>query len=440
MVTRTLWHLVWRNRYTGLPWLFPMYLGWTEVARRGGDVTWLMVSSMVVAFLLGPGFVMGLDSREIRVLPLTHRDRWVTTWLLSTVVVTSYLFVVKSLIIILTVVIRNTVLMSPETLLLSTAYDFAYASALLPIGTLLNAADLSWVKRQGRRALSAWVILFAPYTLAVVILPFFAAKALPVHVSEFTIGHVLVLVFGLTMSLGGLRWTPRVFGSIHYHVNARGTTLGRLVTRQRFGDRFTGVARILWTHATGWLRVMTVGVAAIVTIGAFLPLSKDGLRFLSVMFLLLALMGISMVSPWAPWARRLKVLPLSVTHVNALVLLTPLFTWVEIWILLLLAHAALGLPIGEELGPFAVLAYGGVSAVANALAFKVHGSRRGLMCVSLLPAGAPLYVETLRHVPHEWTRLVLLLVGLFSLTCAAIVNHRTLTRSTSGSLVYQRPH
>ncbi len=440
MVTRTLWHLVWRNRYTGLPWLFPMYLGWTEVARLGGDVTWLMVSSMVVAVLLGPGFVMGLDSREIRVLPLTHRDRWVTTWLLSTVVVTSYLFIAKSLIIILTVVIKHTVLMSAETLLLSTAYDFAYAGALLPIGTLLNAADLSWVKRPGRLALSASVILFAPYTLAVVILPSFAARALPVHATEFTIGHVLVLVLGLTMSLGGLRWTPRVFGSIQYHVNARGTTRGRLVTRQRFGDRFTGVARVLFTHAIGWLRLMAVGIAAAVIIGFFVPLPNDFPRFLTACLLLMAFLGISIASPWPTWARRLKVLPLSTTQVNALLLITPLFIWVEVWIVLLLAHTALGLPIGVELAPPSLLAFAGVTTVANALAFKVHGSRRGLMCVSLLPAGAPLYVETLRHVPHEWTRLVLLLVGLFSLTCAAIVNHRTLTRSTSGSLVYQRPH
>lgn len=440
MVTRLLRHLIWRNRSQCLVWAMFLYLGWTEVSRLGGDVTLLMASSMVVAFFLGPLLAWGLDSREIRVLPVTHRDRWVTTWLLLTLVVTSYLFILKSLIITLGVVIKNTVLMSPETLLLSTVYDFVYAGALLPAGTLLNSAENSLLRQQGRLALRAWWTLTAAYTVGSVGLPFLSAKALPTHMGEFTIRHVLVLVSGLTVSLVGLRWTPRAFGSFSYHVNMRGTTPGRPVTRQRFGDRFTGVARIACRHATKTFAATSVGLAAAITVGPFVPLPKDFPRFLSFMFLLCALLIISMVSAWAPWARRLKVLPLSVTQVNALFLITPLLTVVEVWILLLLAHAALGLPIGEELGPLAVLAYGGVCALVNSLVFKVHGSPRGQGTVFMVTVTAPIFVVTLFEIPHEWIRFLLLPIGLFSLALAAFVNHRTLTRSTSGSLAYQRPY
>jgi hypothetical protein len=338
--------------------------------------------------------------------------------------------------------------MSPETLLLSTVYDFVYAGAVLPTGTLLTSAEHCWPTRQGRLArpashsLSAlWHALSALWVIGFVGLPFFSARALPTHMSGFTIGSVLVLVFGLTMSFIGLRWTPpRAFGSLMYHVNMRGTTPGRLVTRQRLGDRFTGMARIACRHATKTFVVTSAGLAAAVIVGAFVPLPKGFPRFLSSMFLLVAFLGISMVGAWAPWARRLKVLPLSVTHVNALFLITPLLTWVEVWIVLLLAHVALGLPIGEELGPRAVLAYGGVSALANALVFKVYGSLGGQWGVFVLLVTAPMLVVTLFEIPHEWIRFLLLLVGVFSLAVAAFVNHRTLTRSTSGSLAYQRPY
>lgn len=439
MVTRLLRHLVWRNRLSYLPWPCLMYMGWTEVARFGGDVTLLMASSMAVAILQGSQAAWGLDFREIRVLPITPRDRWVTTWLLSTLVVTSFLFVVKSVILTLAVVIEDTVLMTPETLLLSTIYDFAYAGAVLPAGTLLGSAEHSRATPRGHLARPAWYMLAALWPIGSLGLPFLSARALPAHVSEFTIGHVLVLLFGLSVSFIGLRWTPRAFGSLIYHVSTRPTTPARPVARRIFGDRFTGVARIAWRHATKTFILACAGIATAVVVGAFVPLPKGFPRFLSSMFLLVAFLGISMVSAWAPWARRLRVLPLSVTHVNALFLITPLLTWVEVWIVLLLAHAALGLPIGEELGPRAVLAYGGVCALTNALVFKVYGSLGGQLGVFMLLVTAPMLVLTLFEIPHEWVRFLLLLVGPVSLAVAAFVNHRTLTRSMSGSLAYQTP-
>jgi hypothetical protein len=161
-------------------------------------------------------------------------------------------------------------------------------------------------------------------------------------------------------------------------------------------------------------------------------------RFLAGMFVIVAFMGSSMASVWAPWARRLKVLPLSVTQVNALFVLTPLVTWLVIGLMVLGVHAALGLPINVELGPLAMLAYAGLCALTQAVGLWLKGSALGQSVSSTAGAVAAVSMAmALFEKPNAWTGVLLLLVCVSSMAIAALINHFILTRSTSSARAYR---
>ena len=184
-----------------------------------------------------------------------------------------------------------------------------------------------------------------------------------------------------------------------------------------------------------------VGIGATIAASPLVPRPDPyAPRFLAGMFLIFTFMAISMSSVWASRARGLRVLPISVTQINTLFLLTPVLTWVEVWVMLLIVHAAIGLPINIELGPLAILMYAGFSALTHALGFRFSGSVAGqtvttMMGIVAVVGSAMLLFER----QAQSTRLLVLLTALACLAIAALINHYTLTRSTSSALAYRRP-
>jgi hypothetical protein len=406
---------------------------------------------MALAFAIGGQTNQGIDCRENRLLPTEPRDLAVVRWLNVTLVPMAILFAAKGLGMAWALVTGGKAIMPPETLAISTVYDFTYAGTmyvLLPrlglLGGLLAKPLEPFLKTRRRREIAArpliaFFLVFAGLFLVFTWgLPFLLARSLPAHVGEFTTTSALVLLFGFAASLSGLWWTPRTTSWLDTPMPSVATTRSS-PGHQRLSDRLTGVYRVVWTHVIGTLVVTAVGLAVFLAARPFLPpRAGSDPRFFSIFFLVPAFLFILSANTWAPWARHLKVLPLSVRQVNALFLCTPILTWMAVWSVMLLGHVVMSYRISEELGPLAILAYAGITAATHALALWSHGNRFGRVAASWAGAaaagGAAMYLFA---SPDFSTRALLLTVGVFAFAFAAFMNHRTLTRSTSSALAYR---
>jgi hypothetical protein len=154
-------------------------------------------------------------------------------------------------------------------------------------------------------------------------------------------------------------------------------------------------------------------------------------------FVLLPSAVVTMMGLWNPWARLLKVLPLSVRQINALLLFTPFATWTILW---LLGWSVYVFTYGIPRTPRIEFAFGmaAIGALAHAVLLRFQSSTGTFWIIAFLGGLLPQLVKVgLRDgtVPQ----IVFALIGAVALCTAAFVNHHTLTRSTSASRAYRRP-
>lgn len=440
-VGRLVLGLLRRTRWNFLTWIWMVALLMGTLADRGASVTWVLAASMGLAFLLGLQTVEGAGRREHRVLPVTDRDIWTTRWLSATCVVPFFLFATKclGLMWIWVAGYGSGTFMTPETLLLSTLFDFVYVGASMPAPLLLASAATVLARWQGRSAFFVSLALMPVLFLLCIGGPLFFARTLPTHIADFSTTNMVVLLLGVAMSVGALVWTPRRGGdSLTFWSKSHETASSPAIQRKP-DDSLTGVFGVLRAHVIATFVLSVLGIA--VAFGAMpllpRPVGAD-FRFASGMFLIFTFMGVGMFGIWTPWARRLKVLPLSVNQVNGLFTLTPLVTWLEVWLLLMLAQTLAGRPIYEELRPLAVFMYAGFSAMTHACELRVRGNAAGQSIASTAWLVAAVAVGmALFGKPDLWARLLVLATGILSLAGAALLNHYTLTRSTSSARIYR---
>jgi hypothetical protein len=330
---------------------------------------------------------------------------------------------------------------APETLLLSTLFDGVFAGALMPVPLWLEFYASPMARQFGRPAFLIVMALLPMFFLMSIAGPLLIARQLPTHFSEFSTTSTLALLIGLTMMVAGLLWMPRHGGTPLLFRRAMPAAAPVQPAIQQRDDRLTGVPSVIWSHIRTTFVLAAVGIGATIAAAPLVPQpDPNAARFLAGMFLIFTFMATTMSSVWTPRARGLKVLPLSVTQVNALFVFTPILTWVEVWIMLLVVHAALGLPINVELSPAAILMYAGFSALTHALAFRLSGSVAGQTAASMIGIVAAVgSAMVLFERTDHWSWLLVLLTALFSFAIAALINHYTLTRSTSSALAYRRP-
>jgi hypothetical protein len=420
---------------SSLTWLGMLPGQYYFFADKGVDLGWLMAGSMAIAsFMSLTGERVG--HREYRVLPVNDRDLWVTQWVYATCLGPALLLVLKC-VLIATAVFGGRTLFTLDTLLLSTLYDVVYAGVLLPVPLWFEAESKALALRSGRPVFqSSWTLTLFAFTAAMAG-PFVLARSLPKHVDEFTIAGGVALGLGLTIAVAALVWTPSNGGVLITVPAPAPATPAQPATRDT-GRSLKGIPVVLWSHGrstfvTGLLVMM---LAAAIT--PFLPAKPPPQRMVTGLFILFALMAAGMVNAWALWVRRLKVLPLSTRQINALFVLTPLLTWVVLWVAMLLVHVLLEWPLTVELGPAAILMYAGLTAMTHAvyspLSGTVLGGSTATMLGGVLAAGSAIMLAEYPDIPP---RLFLLTVAALSFAAAAIINHFTLTRSTSSARAYR---
>jgi hypothetical protein len=140
---------------------------------------------------------------------------------------------------------------------------------------------------------------------------------------------------------------------------------------------------------------------------------------------------------WTPWARLLKVLPLSSTQINTLLLISPFATWTVLWILGWSAYA-LAYGASDNLRIEFTIGMASISALVHAVMLRVQGGF-GTIWVMVALGGlmAPMVKIGLRdEIAYQ---IAFGIIAASALGMAAFINHRTLTRSTSSSRPYRLP-
>jgi hypothetical protein len=475
VVGRLVFDVLWRNRWfyvlAGV-FLLPCWLMFGMVSRSNPLPISFTAFSLIFAAVLGPMVVITTMSlRELRHLPVTNRDLWRTTWIAATVVSAGVLLATKTIIVLLVAAFGGSPKVSAEEILFSTVYDFSWAGALLLLFSLLSYTGHAGA-HGGTLAKSLAPAGSIVAILACFGLPILVSDALPTRADQLTSATTGVLIAGLAIAFGALAWTPRrgaltgeraraAFApkALPPSLKLRRTAAalaeaGRRASpklQRRRADRLTGIPRVIVPHLLATLALPVGACLVLASYGVitgsgpwwFMPqaptvfdpadIGDRGLTY----FVLLPCGVVTMVSLWTPWARWLKVLPLSVRQINALLLFTPFATWTILWLLGWSAYVfAYGTP--RTLRVEFVFGMAGIGALGHAALLRFQGSAATVWILAFSGGLMPQWVKLGLHdgiVAH----VVFAVIGAIALSTAAFVNHRTLTRSTSSSLTYRRP-
>jgi hypothetical protein len=450
VVARLVLDVLWRNRWVYVVVSAILVQCWLMYVASGVNVLEIsmMALSLLFAAVLGPMFTIAtMGVRELRHLPVTSRDLWRTTWIVATVLPAGVLLATKMVSVLLVVAFGGSPKASAGAILLSALYDFTYAGTLLPVFSLLGYAGY-FVARSGALAASLPAAGAVVAVLTGFVLPIPLSAALPTQVSEFNAATTGLLIACLAIAFGALAWTPPrgVLPAFAPKALRRGSP----ELQRRRADRLTGISRVVVPHLLATLALPAGACLALASYGVitgsgpwwFVPQAPTvfdpadtGDRGLTYFVLLPCL--VMMQGLWTPWARLLKVLPLSVRQINALLLFTPFATWTILWLLGWSAYVfAYGTP--RILRVEFAFGMAAITALAHAAQLRVQGGTGSFWIVVAIGALTPQVVKAGLH-DGTVAQVVFAVIGAMALCAAAFVNQRTLTLSSSSSRAYRRP-
>ena len=419
-----------------------LVLGWLAYLATGESVFGLSMTglSLIAVAVAGPALAMStMGGRELRHLPVSNRDLWRATWVIAVPIAAGLFLCTKSISWILAG--AGTPKVPAETMLLSSVYDFAWAGVMLQmfvaIGIVMNSAS-------ARGTAGKYLAVIAAITLpalAFLVLPILLGLTLPADLRHFTWPTAVVVGVGLAIAFGGLMWTPsRDSMSRERSVHAT-TARIRIQPRLRPADRLTGISRMLVPYVLSIVALTALGALALAIWGAAAgwgvwwftsPLDSDN----SLSFALwVPCMWATLTALWAPWARTMKTLPLSVMQINALMLITPLLSWTILWLLVLIARLT---PVSPPMLQFQfIIGMGGCGAFAQAGMLRFQGNQNIAFMPGVMTVILTAMIRTAATNGSGQFKYVV--IGAIALCLAAAWNHHTLTRSTSADVPYQRP-
>ena len=460
MVARLVVDELWRNRWVYAALGPCLLVLWLPFVITGLDYLSIRmpVFSLIFAAMLGP--ITGLATmglRELRQLPITSGELWRATWVTATIVPTAYLLTTKLISVLLVIAFGGSPKAPVEAMLLSAVYDFAWTGMLLPLfvlpGHLGHALARSGILGASL-ASGGWLALAGSIAVlsASVGLPLLAGDSMPARIDAFTQTSTGVLTACLAVAFAALAWTPPRAALIRNRLMPPPPVgLAGSATRIRLMDRLTGLSRVAIPYLLMTLALAAGACFAMalygVTTGSgawwFVPERNDlfdpadvGDRGLTYV-VLMPVVVVTLLALWTPWARSLKVLPLSVRQINALLIVTPLATWAVLWLVgLTIWSLAYGMPSTLRLDlPFGLA---GTGALAHACLLRFQGGAAAFWVAIFI---ANLASQAMKVGVSDGTaaHVVFAVMGAIAFCTAAFINHRTLTRSTSSSRAYQQP-
>lgn len=405
-------------------------VAWIPIALGHFEPRWGMTLSLFSAAALGPMTSMTtIGLREIRLLPIRFRDLWTLTWLASTVVPALFVLLTSSAGVGLAVIFGGAARVDMGTPGLLSLYSYVFTNAVLVLLPALNYTSRNMQPGATTTALSVSILLFFFGSMG---LPYLLAPHLPVSWDEFSLAPAVILAAGVAASFGVLAWRPSA--GVGTGVANRSPTVSHRST-PRVMDGLTGVSRVL----VPYLALTSALTAATLATCAWYASSRgDGnvAALIGEHVVPMAYMLLGMVSPWMPWARLLKNLPMGPRALNVLFLSTPLVAWAIIAATMLLLEPAVGPAVPTWFTSGALMWFSGMTAMVNALAFRHQGAFGWV----IIPAAAtgPIVRGLTRDALGPGS-LWLVLLAVVAFTAAAWINHLTLTRCGSASRAFRRP-
>lgn len=422
---------VWRNRQMYLFMTPTVGVIWIPITLGAGPPHWGITLALFMAVILGPmSAVSTVGLKEIRILPIEFRDLWTLTWVVSTVVSSALVLATAGVGVMAVWMFDGPVPLGIDGLLLTAVYSFIYTNAVLVLLPALNYVTRQMKAGHIRTALTVVITACMVGSMG---LPLLLAPLLPLSLAQLSTGWMTLLALGILGSIGVLAWRPST--GIGTGPVSRALTPA---TRPRSTpwplDRLAGPPRILVPHV---LHASLLTALAVLCCawwvwkwgGTDIAWIVD--EHVSVM----AYMLIGTTSPWMPWMRLLKNLPLSVRSLTVLLLLTPVMSWCAVMLTLMLLDPVFGNVIPVWLTPVVLFWFGGMSAFVNSLAIR----NRGAMFWVIGPAaGTGVLVRGLPRDILSPDSLWLVLGATLAFAAAAWINHRTLTRCGSSSRAFRK--
>jgi hypothetical protein len=417
-------------------------VAWT-VFSFSGPATYAIAASLTMAFASGPFWIPGrAETPLIPYLPVSRRDVWLATWVMSTIVPVALTTVLK---------VPGTIAgyLSGEgalgfsSLTLSSVMDFLYvggACAVVAASGISNLAPAATPRSRGFVGLAILTLFGGTF------LGFVVHRQLPTGWSDLSFPHGIIMAGCLVMTVAGYRYTPMVRRAPFRPQTAAQARPAASLVREGALSRLPRLIGHELAFTAGMCLVMLVTMLTVAALaGGFSRTVKGPAELLGSQHLLVfaaerfppanrefGVFGqlgwyaffIACVSVRFPDAiRHLRVLPVRSWTLHVLLIAWPALIWTLAWLLLGLIHLAV---IGW--GPVAtlqiplLLALVGISALAQSLGLRFQ------TWVSRLAGGGFMVIPFARlagGVSPYW----LLSVATIGIAAAVALNNQALSRA-----------
>ena len=426
--------------------LFMSAFGWYMLAELRGYEGRLFCWSMGAVFALGPQQRLTFFPRALWYLPVSSRDLWRAGWLLGTLGVTTAALLMKAPALLIA---SNREVIGVPGLLLSTVYDFIATGVgcVLAIAVSRPRPAYGWQHRVWPAIQGFAMVSMTGGLLLAGMLPKWDGVAPPVRWTDLSETGWIVVTGGIALTLATYFHSPRP--QIAPPVSPETPAPPRVQTVPRERSGLTGMPRLLlheyvWTLLIGGA-LASAGAAIVLLMAGLIQAPRDLLAVLTSalqalegndvrvaangygnfnLLIWFAFFAASLAARFPAMVRHLRVLPIGVDGLNALLLLWPGAIWLTVWT----AVAILRSLILGEWPPFhtgLLAGLVGTSALVQSLSWHVSGLSR--LFVFGVAAGLAPALHYTRLPPPA----ALAVLGVASLAAAALLNRRALFSSAT---------
>ncbi len=440
-----MWHLV-RAQLRRSRWALFSMANWGLLSVMQSNPFGRRLSMAVALMSAASGLTaLGLFwAREVRVLPISPDAALRSAWCVALLMPIAVLFGRLALVAAYYLAARTPNL-TLETIGILALFDVVYVGFSL---VLSQKKDIPWQGLWQLTLLAAVAKLIG--TFVWMALPFAWPEIVPHTLADMTLLHVAALLVGAAISLSPVlrprgQWPS--FGVIHDARRPAAMT-PPVPPRQtdRPLDRLRGLARLLPGPVSGATFVALVSITGFFVFSSRLregfraPFDPrlDDVQFLFMGGLALLLLAPLVVGSLTPFLRRLKILPISDLRLSVVLTSLPLMTPVLFWMSCAVAHVIVAGAWPGTWRPGVLMFMCGALALSSAVNTRFSSSAAQVL-TAWLPIGVAIGV--LPFLEREQIDPVLGVLmpsaGSLALVAAFLINHRTITRSSSHAPAYR---